>query len=759
MRGKWCWIVVGLGFLGSWCQAQTPKELPALTWEMQRGTADTASMHSLYRIGEYFLNQPDAKPAELNQVVRISQQMEQYSKKIRYWKGLGESQLLRAKALRMLGKSDQGRLSSQRAVTLLSRYGTKVLQAEAFVELGGTYDNTEAELPTKIRYYEKGTQLYHALGNTLKVAQLKEFTGDLYHLNHENTQALRVLNEALALYQSVHYPRLQGIYALLGDVYNEMDRFALSLRYSLMAVKVGEQLKDQGSLMTAIYNRIGINYYSIRNFDEALKYYNKGIALSRQNKDTVGIQNFLVNLSDVLYRKGANRQSLDTLKAAVAIRPLSNAFDVSYVSMQFMHLYLVLGDVAKARGYYQKILTVYTDPANPEVLKQSIRGYLVQYLQMRGQYAESLPYLQRFFEQLPQYPLSLSKRTAMAYRYFKADSALHNYEGAIRQFQRYKSYVDSLNTLENGRQLGLIQVQYETQKKDQDIKLLRQQSELQTTSLQREKVVRNMFLAGICMLLIFLALIYNRYRLKKQSNQKLEAQQNEINEQNDLLRKVLEEKEWLLKEVHHRVKNNLQIVISLLNTQSRYLDNADAVTAIRSSQHRMYAMSLIHQRLYQTETMGSIDMGWYMQELMGYMKESFDIQRQITFQIDCESIVLDVVQAVPLGLILNEAVSNAIKYAFPAGRSGTITVSFKRNPVTGCRLLITDDGVGFPQGYKAFESRSLGMSLMQGLSQQLDGNFEIESSEGGVRVRVDFTCRNFMESSNRTNRWETQNIS
>lgn len=167
---------------------------------------------------------------------------------------------------------------------------------------------------------------------------------------------------------------------------------------------------------------------------------------------------------------------------------------------------------------------------------------------------------------------------------------------------------------------------------------------------------------------MFVGLIYNRYRLKRRSNLVLEQKQGEINAQNELLRKILNEKEWLLREIHHRVKNNLQIVISLLNTQSAYLDNEDALVAIRNSQNRMHAMSLIHQKLYQSDNLAEIDMKWYIKELVDYMIECFGTDNKIQFTLETEAIKLDVAQAVPLGLILNEAISNVIKYAFPADK-------------------------------------------------------------------------------------------
>jgi two-component sensor histidine kinase len=250
-----------------------------------------------------------------------------------------------------------------------------------------------------------------------------------------------------------------------------------------------------------------------------------------------------------------------------------------------------------------------------------------------------------------------------------------------------------------------------------------------------------LLVAPVCMLLVFLALLYNRYRLKKKLTARIELQQKEINSQKEKLKKLTGEKEWLLKEIHHRVKNNLQIVISLLNTQSQYLHNEDAIMAIRNSQHRMYSMSLIHQRLYQTEKLGEIDMNWYIGELISYMKESFDTGGKINFVVDADKISLDVVQAVPLGLLLNEAISNSIKYAFPDDRKGTISISFKKDGDYNCRLTIFDNGIGFKEDHVPGKRASLGMSLMEGLADQLEGEYSMQSSKNGVAVNIRFHLR------------------
>jgi two-component sensor histidine kinase len=217
----------------------------------------------------------------------------------------------------------------------------------------------------------------------------------------------------------------------------------------------------------------------------------------------------------------------------------------------------------------------------------------------------------------------------------------------------------------------------------------------------------------------------------------LELQQSEIAKQNLSLNHLVNEKDWLVKEIHHRVKNNLQIVMSLLNSQSAYIDNGPALTAIHDSQHRVHAMSLIHQKLYNTENLSSIDISLYTRELASYLADSFNTGQRIRFEYEVEPLELDVSQAVPLGLILNEAITNSIKYAFPGNRDGVIHISLSNTAAHHCLLTVSDNGVGMPVHSMDKKKGSLGMSLMAGLSEDLDGSFSIENKNGTV-IRILF---------------------
>jgi two-component sensor histidine kinase len=198
----------------------------------------------------------------------------------------------------------------------------------------------------------------------------------------------------------------------------------------------------------------------------------------------------------------------------------------------------------------------------------------------------------------------------------------------------------------------------------------------------------------------------------------------------------VQEKEWLLKEIPHRVKNNLHTVVSLLESQTAYLDN-EALHAVRESRNRVYAMSLIHQKLYQTDNMGSIDLSVYLPELVSNLRDCFDTDQRIDFDIQVIPYEIEVAQAVPLGLILNEAITNCIKYAFTAKHHNRILISMEELDNNYLQLVIADNGKGLPDGFNSKPKRSLGMRLMHGLTGDINGTFDI-TSDNGTRITITF---------------------
>lgn len=278
---------------------------------------------------------------------------------------------------------------------------------------------------------------------------------------------------------------------------------------------------------------------------------------------------------------------------------------------------------------------------------------------------------------------------------------------------------------------------YETEKKSMDIIKLKNKTLLQQNKLKNEVFLRNSMVTFVFLLLIILGLLYKSFMFKKKTNKILETQQNEISKKNSALEKLVVEKEWLLREIHHRIKNNLHMVVGLLASQTEFLKNEEAVQAINDSQNRIQAMSLIHQKLYQSESLSIIDMPSYIYELTEYLKDSFEIRKRIRFILDIDSFNLPLSHSIPIGLIFNEAVTNAIKYAFPNRENGVINISLKTNDNKNYILIIQDKGVGLPFDFDPFDNPSLGIKLMHGLSADIDGKFLITNLDG-TKITLEF---------------------
>ncbi|MBP7693199.1 MAG: PAS domain-containing protein, partial [Anaerolineales bacterium] len=206
----------------------------------------------------------------------------------------------------------------------------------------------------------------------------------------------------------------------------------------------------------------------------------------------------------------------------------------------------------------------------------------------------------------------------------------------------------------------------------------------------------------------------------------------------DQLRVSLREKEVMLKEIHHRVKNNLQVVSSLLNLQARAVSDPQALEVLRDSQNRVRSMALVHEKLYRSPDLARIDLAEYTQSLASQLLRTYAAQAgRVTLRVEAAGCWLDVDTAVPCGLIINELVSNALKHAFPGDRAGEIVVALRPAGPGRVELRVADDGVGFPSEVDFQATASLGLQLVNSLAAQIDGVITLNQA-AGTAFRIEF---------------------
>ncbi|HJZ11784.1 MAG TPA: sensor histidine kinase, partial [Acidobacteriota bacterium] len=212
----------------------------------------------------------------------------------------------------------------------------------------------------------------------------------------------------------------------------------------------------------------------------------------------------------------------------------------------------------------------------------------------------------------------------------------------------------------------------------------------------------------------------------RRANEQLEQR---VMERTAELRASLNEKEVLLKEIHHRVKNNLQVISSLLNLQKSKTKNPDVWNTLNDSQNRVRSMALIHEKLYETKDLARVDFGKYINDLAAALLGSYGVATDRVKLHIRSDVHLDIDTAIPCGLIVNELISNALKYAFPDAGNGEITIDFTKDQ-SNYSLTVQDNGVGFPKDRDFRTVDSLGMRLVNTLTRQLEGSIDMENASG-----------------------------
>jgi two-component sensor histidine kinase len=327
----------------------------------------------------------------------------------------------------------------------------------------------------------------------------------------------------------------------------------------------------------------------------------------------------------------------------------------------------------------------------------------------------------------------------------RIDSIQKDIASEVRHFSLYKKLADSNYVIARTRQAEELQVKYATEEKETQIALLNQKAKLEQANLNKARLIKNVTIGGIVLVVIIAGLLYRQSRLRKRHNKTITGQNELITHKNELLQKLVAEKDWLLKEINHRVKNNLHMVISLLESQAIYLENDDALKAMETSKHRIFSMSLIHQKLYQSEDVKTIDMSVYLPELVNYLCDSFDAGKYIHFNLEVEPVQLSISQAIPLALVLNEAITNSVKYAFPNNRRGEINIKMRQTG-ENIELVIMDNGVGMVKATDDTDIDSLGLKLMRGLIKEISGQIQFENNNGTIitiTFKVDLLVENY----------------
>lgn len=311
------------------------------------------------------------------------------------------------------------------------------------------------------------------------------------------------------------------------------------------------------------------------------------------------------------------------------------------------------------------------------------------------------------------------------WRTYNGMARIYKILNQVDPYEKYSDMASKLSKIQNSKRI-IMDMQNELKFDEQSgtISFLNQENFKTRAALQRTKFRNQLLLVSLISFVILTLFLFFILRLKNKHNR-------EIALKNDIIGKSLIEKEALMKEIHHRVKNNLQIISSLLSLQSRAVEDQNASDALLQSQSRVISMSLIHETLYRAGPNSELDLSEYITNLGHQIFNTYNIKgERVVLHLDVDHCVVDVSILVPLGLIINELITNALKYAFTDREEGNIWVSGKL--VDGViRLIIWDDGIGMQSN---FGEKGFGIKLIETFAKKLNAQLEMSFQNGTKTV-------------------------
>jgi len=502
----------------------------------------------------------------------------------------------------------------------------------------------------------------------------------------------------------------------------------LASEKALAAIRYRREIGDTAYIHNP-YMVYALVQWEQENYERAKVYFNKVAHNARAVDDFRRVRLAYENLSFVL---------MDQDSADAAIENMTKAWEMSkQMNYQWgsVRYFTMVGDIEIDRGNFQlghDYIKQSIDYIVPTVAPQSKGNiylklawakikladsvYTSDWAKRSELFKEALPLAKEGWElasQVNSANVMLDAGEALAVIYSK----LNRYKEAFEFSQKAKTISEEINDKARTEAIAEATTEYETELIEAQNESLRESQRAQSARLKQQNYLIYGAVIVLVLIIIIATLIYRSRLNLKRANLAIE--------------KSLSEKELLLKEIHHRVKNNLQVVSSLLDLQSRGIEDEEALATFMEGQNRVKAMALIHQKLYQNEDLATIDFAEYAEQLMKELASIYPDSNAVNTSVKATGKTqFDIDTAIPLGLILNELVSNAYKYAFEGKGSGELNVSVQSLGDGKHQLTVSDSGAGLPEGFDFKKAKSLGLRLVRRLAKQLYGSVEYRWDDG-----------------------------
>lgn len=558
-----------------------------------------------------------------------------------------------------------------------------------------------------------------------------EYEGALfssYLTAHENkgnhNDAILYGKRALTSYlQSNDSSQIANLYYKLSTPYMNMGEWEEAQNYIIQSINIYEKLKDRASLANSL-NSLGAVMKELKNYEKANLHYKRSLSIYRILNDENALANVLNNLGNLEAIHENYDIALSYYKEQEQYDKRANfEWGLGYLYESMSTLYLKKGEFETAADYAKKSLEI-----------REKLGQRQEYMISTLKYANALEKLNLPREALSHYEDGLKMAEDLGSKFWRAEgykgaadtySALSKHKLAFEYLKSFVVINDSLLSEKTINVASDLEAKYDTQQKEQEIALLESQKALANQTISSQKKISFISLGAgglLALLSIFL------FRLLQQNkSQKLQLQQS------------VKDKDYLLREIHHRVKNNLQVISSLLYLQSEKLTDPIAQDAINVGRGRVKSMALIHQNLYGVDQSSQISLKKYLEDLAVELFDSYNLMGEsIDLELNIEDVAVDVEILVPLGLIINELISNALKYAYDGRDKGVLQISAISDQGK-LKVQVKDDGVGMKE--KSKREGSFGTELIESFVDQLEAKINTVSKDG-IEINIEIPLKN-----------------
>lgn len=698
-----------------------PQQVREIKVKIQKSKQDTGRIRLQYQLANYYIFKPGMDKANLDSALIYLDDATVLNKHLHAKDWEAEINKLLGNYYLKKGNLERSKQSFMAAIDYYVKTGDHLKEANTLSWVGYWYRSDTGQTEMQEKLFSRAALIYSKMGKHHLAATMLTNEAFLHLDDKDLTIAENQLKKILVQYKFTAKTAIPQVYAILAYLEYLKGNYYRDITYATEGLK-SMRIAGDTTVAWKFYHEIARANFAIKNYEKALEFYRKTIVSS---KNSTMFQRKIVECLLNLNKPQELLLAFNKLKAEKPNNNIDLAGQYQIIGMYYDKTY----QYKKAIQYHMMIINAGPEKHFSAMFKMlsefAVSGIYLKLGDMKsaGKYfRDGADKIERGKRWDPMYFLEFYD---LAHKY---NLAVGNYRAVVKYMDLRNNLRDSLFTVDKNNKIEELNIQYQTAQTAQSIKDLRLLGTIQKAGLENAKLQRNITIGGILIMLVVSGLIFRNYGLKQKAAYMISLKNNQ-------LQHLLTEKEWLFKEIHHRVKNNLHTVICLLESQARYLEN-DALQAIETSQHRIYAMSLIHQKLYQSDDIKTINMAIYIPELIQSLVDGFGTAGQIRFNLNIQAIDLSLSHAIPLALIINEAVTNSIKYAFPEKRRGEISISMADDG-TQIVLEMADDGIGMPEIDHDAEPSSLGLRLMRGLSEDIDANIRFEI-DNGTRIIIIF---------------------